>query len=1260
VRYAQTCTVLNTWMCSTELLHGALRCLILLTEPPPERCPSATVLKLQLQRRELRDAIVASREPWVNESSSVYEEEVVGWRHPALSDASANAGVETFSSDEEGGSDDDEEVAAARERRRIVRESKQAQDSAYTRQERFHARALRRPELTAMQVMVRLCRAALAATGSSRTSGQTRVLEFVLYLVQNLASVPPSAEVGSSVLASVKTGSGAMSTSGTSMAMPVAVGSTSALTSVSDSSAPGGVSATLREAGRAADVDFLAALEKDLVLRIAVGLSALLDASENASLTRYLLRLFGSLLGQADASLLVRAWRASQNETYLTIAAPTTASTTAVHNATLPARAVVSRVTTANIPVDTDPLAKLRQAGAVGRRGGLASSSSRHSHFGAAFEGVRAAGLTRVGKEEGVSSRTIFSNPFTGAIAKEASGGRTRSTRRGGRTSTMSATASSGGPQAEATREAVAKMTMETGMTNGATQHALLVLFRLAKTLLGVDGESSAVGFSVLMKRVKRELVRGQDELGASGMADFLSLVRFSLSFHQEMHSAALAEFREQDEREHLSPPVFKGHGLGSVLDFYTFTQAVRVAESALTAKDLDGSAIAAAAIKEMLSTLSLLRSSRDSAAKSLGDSVTNLVFYERDIIDIVPKLLRHWEPGRFTRQYLFSLIEAAHVTLKVSKDLASLGARVLAKKRGGHRESSGRKVTAVGDVDEGDVDQEDELVEVSRAERQSRRSETSLSFDTILSEYLYKNTMRAYAAALSTWQLNGARKNHFVASFLTHVAHAKVRFDLTVLGQDVKSSPWPFTRMPMLWHLEFLLPMTELLNSDSAWRRGLTPAAWYKRRKQLPKGVSPAPRPEFASLVDVADEVCERFLQCSVLRPVLMVEALVWRDRQDNDSIACGMDIDGDTILPGRGAGSSSLFEAMAEARRNAEAANDDASDADEWDIQASAAPTTTAPTTSAPSSSSDAAAEPSGGRSNAPVPARGWSVTEDAKLSSLFSDIRDIPSVYECILSIAGGVRGWAQGRSVEDLESRCTELGLELLAAGTVDTSFSTARGKRAQYQYACAKAEAERFLAESDQGDEVRRWLANYLNNSILQWLENVDEARAGWREFCEQTGRDPSLEPPEDRVPRRVSVALFLTSSAEHEWVSMAPVQRLLRRCGMRPPQAQLGEVWWRLEGSVACIEAASQGLLDALVSSKASPLDVNPLGASPKKRAREVSDDEESPARQLISPTTRNDPVVDTPGETLVFSDSPAKRTRVLEPDSPLDPQALV
>ncbi|KAA0173036.1 hypothetical protein FNF27_05527 [Cafeteria roenbergensis] len=979
----------------TATLHAVLRTLILLTEPPPDRCLPVVRLRLNRARRELRDAMLATAERFTDGSEASYEEDLSGEPHPALFDAAPGAGIALTvgaAGGDDGGDDadsEDEETALLRaERQRAAAES----STKFSRQERFHARARMRPRLTGLQVVVRLCRAALSGAGAARTAGQTRVLEFSLYLLQNLAAVPaaPEAEAGAAG----------------------ELGSTGVLCAPAVSSVPGSTSAQAAEAARSADADFVLALESDSVLRIAAGLCPLLDASENIGLAKYLLRLLGCLIGRADATKLVQAGRAAEAAAQqrqgtrasssssssaaagrfngaASMAGPATSAARVAASARLPAksssdpdagrRAVVSAVSVR--PAD-DPLVQLRRSGQLGRAGASAASS-RHPHFGAAFAARRAAGGTSVAASAGLTGNTIYSDPVAGPRAKDASAARRRPDRHGGRTKRMHGVTGDA-PTVEAANELASRLAGQGMLGTGREARALAALYRFACAVIGSDGPGSspAKGFTVLMRRVKRELVRGGEELGETAGSDFLALVRFALSFRVEEHRATEAEAADErhaaraalralrkkeatgeaeadrvlhrlggpdagpsaaelQAKAEAAPPPFTGRGVGVVLDLFTFTQVVQTADTALTAKDLDGTAEASAALKEMLSTLAALRSSSDQDARGLGTSVTNLVFHERDIVDVIPKLLRHWQPGRFTRSHLFSLIEAAHVALKVARQLADEGAHVLSKRRAS-RGGAGKRRSEGGGAGSGS-DDEDEEEAARRAERQSRRSEVALDFQRVLGEYLYRSTMRAYAQAVSTWRYNGARRNHYLAVFLRRVASAGIPGALPPADRS-EAGPWPFTWEPWLWHAEFLLPAAEALNEPSAWRGGITPAIAAKRARGGGARLRAVPRSDAASLVEVLRELSSRFLRCAKLRPVLVAEALLWRERAVVVEMATGYSGDGAMLSAGGSSAAARRMaeqEALEEARRNAEDAErdergegaDDASDGEvEW----------------------------------------------------------------------------------------------------------------------------------------------------------------------------------------------------------------------------------------------------------------------------------------------------------------------------------------
>jgi len=485
-----------------------------------------------------------------------------------------------------------------------------------------------------------------------------------------------------------------------------------------------------------------------------------------------------------------------------------------------------------------------------------------------------------------------------------------------------------------------------------------------------------------------------------------------------------------------------------------------------------------------------------------------------------------------------------------------------------------------------------------------------ALDFHRVLGEYLYRGTMRAYAQAASTWRYNGARRNHFVASFLRRVMTTRIPGAMPPAGRDGEASQWPFTWMPWLWHVEFLLPAAEALGDPEAWRGGVTPAAARRRSRLTGRRASASPRRDAAPLVDVFRTLSASFLRCARDRPVLLVDALVWRERAVVVDAACGYSGDGAALAVGGSSAAARRMaeeEAIEEARRNAEDARRDEeesdADADEMTFDADPQPTAAAQASSSSSSSSSsvaAAARPAPAGPRTPS-ARPWSPAEDATLRLLWRELGTMPSAAHAVASTAGTAGGVGAGRTAEQVRARATFLELPTAADAlapvpdAADAVLGMPGGRERAVQVARLLAAAAEAARAAD---------AATASHALL--LRSVLGEAAAAALLPALPGPSSTSRPA---AGRDAAFPAMTTWGPGGEWMREEGARGALLALCVRQPRAEAGEVWCRVHGDAVTLDAvrgalqAAAGIgeeeLEAQVEAAAEAEAADAGGASP-------------------------------------------------------------
>jgi len=480
--------------------------------------------------------------------------------------------------------------------------------------------------------------------------------------------------------------------------------------------------------------------------------------------------------------------------------------------------------------------------------------------------------------------------------------------------------------------------------------------------------------------------------------------------------------------------------------------------------KKFDDLALAVSLLRQLLSTLSALRASEDDDSRAVGKALVRLLFYEREVMEVVPRVMRNWEAGRFTAAFTLDLVSCMQMMLSMGEALARDGFLVQKKKirrRGGaaaagaddedeeeamvgddevrrrkaksksdgerreeafdyhgylaqlvqpkaaqallfvaqgYAEVPTSELHAAADImrrilrhpipDQDPMAVEDRLKAICKGEATMEYRSAAVEFDICAAnvepaQSAYHDTQqeadRAARLAASGQQRPAGSSSESAdpaeeaasmgpatpemegvlgkttsalveeASALADEADAaRLRMEAAIAQEDAASERlstaqqacFPRTFAPLMWHFDFL----EVCNAALNDHRLLEPAAAGQRGSNgclLPRG-SRISKPSFASFVGVCLEIVQTLTTAALVSPLVLAEAVTWRDRGGTLLLAVGYD---EELVPsgsrkqrkgdGTGRGPSKATLARLEAQHQLDL-NREELDEDDWDAAA------------------------------------------------------------------------------------------------------------------------------------------------------------------------------------------------------------------------------------------------------------------------------------------------------------------------------------
>jgi hypothetical protein len=346
-----------------------------------------------------------------------------------------------------------------------------------------------------------------------------------------------------------------------------------------------------------------------------------------------------------------------------------------------------------------------------------------------------------------------------------------------------------------------------------------------------VDGILAS--YMPLARSLKGLFRRESAKLIATDRELYFRVTAFLTSYYR--HKQALAN-KGDEKRLFRCGPIFES------LDLFSFRFVINAIDDDMGKKQWSNLPSPIALLKEMMTMLAGMRTCNDVHNRKVATALTNKLFYERDSLDLIPKLMRAWAPGLFTWQCIADLADCAHVVLKM---LESNRILVKKKSKGG---AAAKSAAAKAAEEHGDDDP------VGQAEQE-------FDFKKYFKALVTNQVLKLYLSLLETYDKNPVRTNHHVHSFLHRVAN----FELTAPEEvEGDAACGRFTLEPMVYHISYLSAFNKALADPRALRNAaLQPFLGFMR-----------------AVVGNFGALCER-------NPCLFVEALFWRSYPHRTCIA-------------------------------------------------------------------------------------------------------------------------------------------------------------------------------------------------------------------------------------------------------------------------------------------------------------------------------------------------------------------------------------
>eukprot|EP00903_Cladosiphon_okamuranus_P017376 g16007.t1 len=347
---------------------------------------------------------------------------------------------------------------------------------------------------------------------------------------------------------------------------------------------------------------------------------------------------------------------------------------------------------------------------------GAGQMHSRHARFG---------GTLQVGGGNGTAARMV-ANPFKDRV--DCVPQATRKKTKTGKTFTVDDVSGSSSGLAESHKAIVARE----------------ALYEFCCAFL-------KTAYDPFMRSIKNEFRIDSSRLQPGDKGMMFRLMYFFMSFHHQLHQAAVKDAVEAGRKGPDLPKFELGHVL-ETMDLMSFNLVLREVETSISEKNTKRLAECVAVLKEMMHIVTMLIESSEKAHQLVALGLLARIFYASEPLDKLHDIVRNWQPGKYAKSFLCHLVELVHTTLKTlewyQKD----------------------KSTCIGGVDVSMSEDADGKVDKAVLDR--FQSAKKFDFNRYFRRLATNPTVRMYSNLLEHYATNSSRTNHYILSFMMRLSN--------------------------------------------------------------------------------------------------------------------------------------------------------------------------------------------------------------------------------------------------------------------------------------------------------------------------------------------------------------------------------------------------------------------------------------------------------------------------------------------------------
>jgi len=307
---------------------------------------------------------------------------------------------------------------------------------------------------------------------------------------------------------------------------------------------------------------------------------------------------------------------------------------------------------------------------------------------------------------------------------------------------------------------------------------------------------------------------------------------------------------------------------------------------------------LSVALLTEILASLNAMVTSKNASNHAEGVKLQRIIFYDADLIYTLQSLLSTWDERKVGIPHLSHLVHSTHLILKCAErfaqggeDAVMLSKRVRRRKKLKKKEEEEKKSDEDGESkkdvgDESEKDEESKKEESTTKEDEekdgeSKKEEEDISkkkeeeqappeekivieryekyFDLVKfqQDFMTNKILRNYCILLSQYRTNSVQINHYVTCYLRRMCDIEIK---EKCGVTMETSLWQVS----------ILTLFDRILSDPCMKGSV-----------------------YHNLRSLIRQVTRNFLKAAQDNPLVFVEALFWRTKNENKNLYTHYDIE-------------------------------------------------------------------------------------------------------------------------------------------------------------------------------------------------------------------------------------------------------------------------------------------------------------------------------------------------------------------------------